>query len=356
MFRLFLFCAFAGSLLAQPSGNGMLIEPSPGGKAKNAREADVLDRMVNRLADLIQDAIPCARLSTMEDVKQALGEARDQEMLGNTPNADLSKVLEKINVREVVTVDVTEIGGQMYVTLVYYDMRTARAVDRDGASIPGDDASIDSFAEKFASKIKAQSPSGKSGNCPADKSWYGSITATVNKSVDRKSQRNRCEETEKGTEAWRYTVRIPRRGKATAYAQHRRLQTRHSTCKRQVMCGQTVGDEISENEQTDQVVGAGNVPASVDITESGGKLFVSVSMENLTVERTLDGFSEYKGACTKNDGPKQHSVPPVKMPIPVSGFLVPAQAVQPGQKLVKGSGGDKEATVSWRLVRAPSSK
>lgn len=105
----------------------------------------------------------------MQDVRDLLGEARTRELLGNDDTAEMKQVLEQVGVHDLVSVNATEMGNQMVLTVFYMDMRTAKAETRDTAPVAGDEASIDAFAQKFVAGMKALPRFANLGACPADK-------------------------------------------------------------------------------------------------------------------------------------------------------------------------------------------
>jgi hypothetical protein len=117
----------SGSLAAQTPGPRILVREAPVAK-RSEKESQAVDLLASRISDYLQELIPCSRPSTMQDVRDLLGEARTRELLGSDDTAEMKQVLEQVDVRDLVSVNATEIGDQMVLNVFYMDMRTARAV------------------------------------------------------------------------------------------------------------------------------------------------------------------------------------------------------------------------------------
>lgn len=339
---------FAGFALGQQK---MLIEPQPGAGPKSAAEKQAIDKLVDLLSEQIQDQIPCSQPATMDEVRDMMSEARDKELIGTATGNELAQVLDKVGVQDVVTVNVTQMGGQMVVTVLWMDMKTARAKARDTAPVSGDDASLDNFAQKFASQMKAQSGAERKGACEPDKEWYGTVRATLTKDEQKTETKDRCTVKLAVSEVWKCTVRIPRKGKESAFATLLRKGARDSRCMGKAACGGQSKDIARIALQTEELIGASNVKAIALFETVDGKLAGSVALDTMPAQLTLTGNNIWEeGPCEK--GKKESSNPPPQtIVVTAPGFNLPEQPLKPGQRVSRGSYTAKGVTIDWRLTR-----
>ena len=196
------------------------------------------------------------------------------------------------------------------------------------------------------------------GACPADKKWYGTIRAVVDKTDERTTAEKQCTSTVNTRDFWSCTVHIPRLGKPSAYVVHTGLQKDYNVCKRQVWCTErdkrrALETQVNTYTKTVQTLGSATVDVRVSTDEIDGRLYVGALMGNLPVNVSVSSTNLLEGPCA--DGKlTESSAPDIALVLPVQGFRFPNQAVTPGQKLVQGTLKEKDSTVSWRLTRAGS--
>jgi hypothetical protein len=336
-------------------GQKMLVEPAPGAGPKSAAEKEAIDKLVDLLSEQIQDQIPCSRPSSMDEVRDMISEARDKETVGTATGNELAQVLDKVGVRDVVSVNVTAMGGQMVATVVWMDMQTARAKARQTSPVSGDEASLDDFARKFASSMKAQSGSNAGRACEPDKEWYGTLRATLRK--EERLEQNTddgdgvCKKKTGSDSVWRITVRIPRQGRATAFATLVRKNLQEWTCVRRGWCGKNYYDGKRHGHQLEEYLGAANVQAETMFETVNGMLSGGATLDTMPVQLKLSGGTVWEATPCAPGKTVPGGEQTVTTQLVAPGITLPAQPLKPGQRTSRGTWTDQGLTIEWRLTR-----
>jgi len=346
--RILLALCFCSTLaLAQK----MLVQPAAGAGPKNPAEQQALDKLVDLLSEQIQEAIPCSEPTTMEEVRDLMRDAKDKELLGTSTGKELGEILQKVGVNDLVSVNVTQLGNQMVATVSWMDMSTARVKARDTAPLSGDDASLDRFAQKFASSMKSQSGNSSGKDCQADKEWYGTLRGILHKKFNKDENEPNCTTHIESEDTWRATIRIPRKGPSTAFATLIRKGVKDSTCTIKGSCGKTPDVYTRYAHQVEEVFGGSRVEAITFFEAPDNLLRGDAALGIMPATLKLSGINEWKNS---NCGPNRSETvahEPGEIQVSAPSFTLPGQKLQPGQRVSRGSFQEKDLTLEWRLIR-----
>ncbi len=352
--RIFLCAALCSVplMISQAAELPVLITHQTSGPPPSPEVKQVLEQLETSLADSIQEQFPCVVSTTTADLKDKYGEAKGRESASDEQNNDVAEMASAVGARDVIQVKVLSAGGKFSIDVVYQDAKTARPQARSNALVDGSEGSLDDFSSKFADSLRTQ-PRFSGASCPAEREWSGVIRYSFY--ADPKSTKKpskECKEEMRSKESWRYSIRIPAVGPATAVVLMSRAVIQDTECTRKINCGphREWIDEVYINQNTSQWVGADRVDARVSFDVVQGKLYISADLPQIRTNLMIEGETRYHSECAVPD-PKKTSVQSA-MPLIPRVPRVPPQPVAPGQRKLSGAYSDGEGgQTSWRLVR-----
>jgi hypothetical protein len=154
-------------------------QPTKPGEA-SSEAAAAATAMKDFVAIALDEQYPCATQITDDDARALLGHARNRDVLGNPdPNA-LATVAGAVGSDYVVSVKVTQLGGNFMVSTVTFNARTGKVISRSDKTIKADENAIDAM-ESMAKDV-VQGLAGP--KCPSN-NWSGTVNVSMEGSESR---------------------------------------------------------------------------------------------------------------------------------------------------------------------------